>query len=168
MSWEGWMGATSDGWAACQPPDPDTAQSAIFLKVPLSQTGVYAVMLRWSRLRPLWALIHRGLLALVELNAGAKHPTAHFFKFRFDPHPLRFRDRTMSDKTEGVKLSLDNHFYSIYSENFDLFSGFRDITVHFFLSLILFWHVHYTHIKEEHSINVTVRWTSDCFNPLFK
>ncbi len=78
MSWEGWIGATSDGWAACQPPDPDTAQSAIFLKVPLSQTGVYAVMLRWSRLRPLWALIHRGLLALVEQNAGAKHPTAHF------------------------------------------------------------------------------------------
>ncbi len=44
----------------------------------------------------------------------------------------------MSAKTEGVKLSLDNHFYSIYAENFDLFSRFRDITVHLFLSLILF------------------------------
>ncbi len=175
MSWDGWMGVTSDGWAACQPPDPDTAQSAILLKVPLSQTGLYGCHAPVVKASSSLGSDPQRAFSLSGAECRSKTSNSTLFKFRLypHPHPLRFRDRTMSDKTEGVKLSLKenkkvNHFYSIYSENFYLFSGFRDTTVHFFLSLILFSHMHYTHIIEEHSINVTVRWNSDYFSPLFK
>lgn len=138
MSWEGWMGATSDGWAACQPPDPDTAQSAIFLKVPLSQTGLYGCHAPVVKASSSLGSDPQRAFSLSGAECRSQTSNSTLFKFRFYPHPLRFRDRTMSDKTEGVKLSLKenkkvNHFYSIYSENLYLFSGFRDITIHFFL-----------------------------------
>lgn len=117
MSWDGWMGVTSNSWAACQPPDPDTAQSAIFLKVPLSQTGLYGCHAPVVKVRPLRALIHRGLLALVEQNARAKHPTAHFLNSDFILILSGSETGQCQTKQRGLSYyweKMDNHFFPIY------------------------------------------------------